>query len=407
MRIKRQYFPFVILLILLICNVTFINAQTPDAHYDFDNCTLSDKTSEYADAIPGIGGAPNCICGVLDDALEFDGNESLVFPDLDLGLKNDFALSFYFWPESDVSATEILSISSDSCRFDSVLTIKYLPFNRSIKVDIIETGSRRVVLEGQINENLCWHHLTINNNGKQYELYIDDVRVDSKEAIKKLSFQPKARLKLSGGPCIGTGTTTYKGYIDELRIWERSLEVSEINSINQRPDKIISPDQTIFLGDELQIVTGGSCSNNFNWSPTTDMKDPSEINPFVSPTETRTYVLENSYRGCTINDTINIYVLDIDNLDCNNLLLPDAFTPNNDGINETYGISNPFIIEKMKGFDIYDRWGNIVFHTNTVSDKWDGSFSGTDLNPGLYVYKISYTCKQKDYNKTGSFTIIR
>jgi len=386
---------------------TNIKSQTPDAFYGFSNCTFVDSTSSYMDAVPGLNGAPSCTCGVKGEALEFTGGESLEFPDLDLVFKEDFTMSFYFWLKGDNQVMDIMSISRDSCFYDSVFTIKYLPALQQIKVDIIETGSKRISLTGDIQDNLCWHHIVITNNGDQYDLYLDNYRVDNKEAITRLNFHPEARVKLSGNPCNGVNQNSFNGLIDEFVIWERSLDVEEINAININPDKIISNDQTIFLGEQVQINTGGTCSNNFSWNPTDDILNPGALNPLVEPTESRSYILEINYPTCEILDTINIYVLDLETLDCNELLLPNAFTPNNDGLNETYGISNVFIMEDLKSFEIYDRWSNTVFKTNNIDERWDGNFNDIKLSPGLFVYKVSYTCKQKTYVKTGSFTLLR
>ena len=71
--------------------------------------------------------------------------------------------------------------------------------------------------------------------------------------------------------------------------------------------------------------------------------------------------------------------------------MPNAFTPNGDVINAIFKPSTVFVSEENYLFQIYDRWGNIVFETKTVSEGWDGNLeSGKYAPQGTYVYYIVY-----------------
>ena len=63
-------------------------------------------------------------------------------------------------------------------------------------------------------------------------------------------------------------------------------------------------------------------------------------------------------------------------------LFPNSFTPNNDGINEGFGISGPEYIKTYKLW-IFNRWGEVVFYTENPYEKW----YPTNPIPGLYAYK--------------------
>ena len=74
-----------------------------------------------------------------------------------------------------------------------------------------------------------------------------------------------------------------------------------------------------------------------------------------------TYQLNLADQFCIATDTIHITVVDPDNLPCI-AQLPKAFTPNGDGRNDTYGISNFIVLEnKLIEFEIFDRWGRTDF----------------------------------------------
>ena len=118
--------------------------------------------------------------------------------------------------------------------------------------------------------------------------------------------------------------------------------------------------------------------------------DVSALSPLATPIESTTYRVSYNNGTCTSTDTVRIFVADKDKLDCDNLLLPKAFTPNNDGLNDRYGISNVFLIDTMEYFEIYDRWGAKVWETREAAEQWDGTLKGEPLNSGMYLYKIKY-----------------
>ena len=89
--------------------------------------------------------------------------------------------------------------------------------------------------------------------------------------------------------------------------------------------------------------------------------------------------------------------------------MPNAFTPNGDGINDKFRILGvePENITKFN-FQIYNRWGQLIFHTDNILDGWDGTFKGETCPSGVYVWLIYYedNKKQKVSNK-GSVTLVR
>lgn len=89
-----------------------------------------------------------------------------------------------------------------------------------------------------------------------------------------------------------------------------------------------------------------------------------------------------------------------------NLGIPNAFSPNGDGINDEFkitdGIFNNFVLM------IYNRWGNLVFSSTNPSIGWDGNYEGQPANLGTYRYRISFqNADNLTISKTGSFILIR
>jgi gliding motility-associated-like protein len=85
------------------------------------------------------------------------------------------------------------------------------------------------------------------------------------------------------------------------------------------------------------------------------------------------------------------------------ITIPNTFTPNNDGINDTWkiaGIENDATIL----IDIFNRYGLLVYHSNGYYKPWDGYYDGKRLPTGTYFYIIS--TKSNDQKLSGSITII-
>ena len=90
------------------------------------------------------------------------------------------------------------------------------------------------------------------------------------------------------------------------------------------------------------------------------------------------------------------------------IFIADIFTPNGDGRNDVLAVRGNNIIEL--DFNVYDRWGNLVFQTRQVDDGWDGTHlnGGKELNAGVYFYYIKATMIDgKEYEIKSDVTLSR
>ncbi|MDB2415706.1 T9SS type B sorting domain-containing protein, partial [bacterium] len=72
--------------------------------------------------------------------------------------------------------------------------------------------------------------------------------------------------------------------------------------------------------------------------------------------------------------------------DC--FFFPDAFTPNDDGINDVYEISSTFTRQPLE-LSIFDKFGSLIFFSDEEL-KWDGTFKGNKCQSGKYYYVLKF-----------------
>jgi len=163
-------------------------------------------------------------------------------------------------------------------------------------------------------------------------------------------------------------------------------------SILQRP-YIVLPDDIIFCGTNAIEVEGYTFSSTITWS-TGDTTNPIFVNVFPAIIWAS---VTNGY--CTSTDTIEI------SMDCD-LFIPNAFSPNGDGINDEFKVMQTEIQQFI--MQIYDRWGELVYETNNPNSGWDGKFNEMNCNIGAYVYYIKATlADSKTIERKGNVTLLR
>ncbi|MEO8403813.1 MAG: PKD domain-containing protein [Chitinophagaceae bacterium] len=146
--------------------------------------------------------------------------------------------------------------------------------------------------------------------------------------------------------------------------------------------------------------TGGSV---YNWSPPTGINDPSIADPVISISDDAAYTLTvTTAEGCIDEDDIKITVFK-----GSNIYVPNAFTPDGNGLNETLA---PYYIgiKKLSYFNVFNRWGQAIFTTQNVTRGWDGTINGVKQATGVYVWQLkAVDYVGKVYQLNGTFTLIR
>ena len=87
------------------------------------------------------------------------------------------------------------------------------------------------------------------------------------------------------------------------------------------------------------------------------------------------------------------------------LIIPNAFTPNGDGINDIYFVENKNF--KEFEFSIFDRLGNQIYHTSDARFRWDGNINSRVIPADIYVFVFNGITNQgMKIRKSGTISVI-
>jgi gliding motility-associated-like protein len=166
------------------------------------------------------------------------------------------------------------------------------------------------------------------------------------------------------------------------------------------PKIYIGPDLTICPGSTPITLTDLS---NANVPGTRWLWSNGETGNSMQVVSPGTYWAKITVAGCTATDSVIV------TQDCY-LDVPNAFTPNDDGIND-YFLPRPLLGKGLSTFtmNIYNRWGQLLFETNQTEGRgWDGKFNGISQPEGVYVYTIDVTFKDGQKEKhQGNVTLLK
>lgn len=198
-------------------------------------------------------------------------------------------------------------------------------------------------------------------------------------------------------------TTTFSVLITDT-LCDNSSTLSTVVYIYPDPNITITKSNDIdcsHLSADL-TATGGT---SYSWTPANSINNPNLSNPVASPKVTTEYVVTvTDANNCTNKDSIKVYVTDTNKGD---YLMPSGFTPNNDGLNDCYGIKYWGLIEKLE-FSIYNRWGERIFYTTDPNGCWDGTYKGQQQDGAVFIYMIKAKTSCQDYVfRKGTFVLIR
>lgn len=149
---------------------------------------------------------------------------------------------------------------------------------------------------------------------------------------------------------------------------------------------------------QFKATANDSSSLQFQWQPSADFTNANMLRPRLVAMKDQVYTLTATGQGnCTATDQLTVKIQ-------KPVKVPNAFTPNNDGINDTWVLGNlPDYANAT--VEIYNRYGQVVYRANAQSRPWDGTYKGAPLPVATYYYIIDL--RNDTAPMKGSVTIIR
>ena len=181
-------------------------------------------------------------------------------------------------------------------------------------------------------------------------------------------------------------TVTYRLSVKDANgCW--SLDSAATTVVVSQPKVFAGNDTAVIVGQPLQLNAIDQSNSGFTsyvWSPPQGLSNPDIANPTTVVTGNITYtVLATTPLGCTATDTIDIGAATTEAL-----IVPNAFTPNNDGHNDLLRVIG-YGIQSLKFFRVYDRWGRLVYTSSQTEAGWDGMVGGQPAPAGTYVWSAA------------------
>lgn len=207
----------------------------------------------------------------------------------------------------------------------------------------------------------------------------------------------------SGGDPLALGNTLNTPRLDYTTTFYVQ-EVSQSCASPRLPVVVQVVESQVNAGEDVLVVKGRSIQLQasggltYSWSPAAGMDNPNIANPLLTPEETKVYtVTATTAEGCTFTDEVLVTVLPF-------VSVPNTFTPNRDGINDTWEIEN---LTKYPNCSVkvFNQWGNQVFISEGYKEPWDGRSNGKELPIATYYYIIELGQNEKPIS--GSVTIVK
>ena len=358
---------------------TIVTHVVTDIHGNIDSCSFT----VTRDALPtvAIAGVDYNTCV---DTVSLNGNTALV----GAGVWSTNTAGSVIIDSSNASTTVVL----ERGRNEFVWTISNGVCTSSSDTIIITYDSEPTIADAGADQIICEDRRTVMDANAPavgvgtWSIFrgagtLDDVN-DPRAALTGMSDGENSLVwTINNGTCISsTDTVTIKGA--------------------DNPVLALVSDTTIYEEDGAQLyVTSDIPATSYQWDPVFSLDNGAIRTPYATPTENTVYTVRVATADkCFTEGSMEVTVI-------KGLVIPGAFTPNGDGMNDTWEIKN---LEQFDSYSIivYDGFGSEVFKSTNYS-PWNGTYEGRDLTVGSYYYLIDYQLKGDKDIKTGVISILR
>ena len=202
------------------------------AHYSFDLCDGRDALDGQSTAT--VYGAHTCRCGVVGEALAFDGRSTYLELDGPINAyftTSDFTLSFYLKPTGRQPLAQALLVKADDCSLDGSVVLSYASATRTLDTHLHESAHKSyrhldytLLAEG-------WLHYTLVREGGEARTYLNGELQRETRRCSGVDLTSAAPLRFGRPHC---RTSPFRGLLDELRVYDRALTPAEVRAVYRR-----------------------------------------------------------------------------------------------------------------------------------------------------------------------------
>ena len=181
-----------------------------------------------------------------------------------------------------------------------------------------------------------------------------------------------------------------------LELEQNGCKIRDTIKVSPEPTPVadLGKDTSICKYRPVVLRTQSSNYDSYLWST-------GQTTPSIQVNQVGTYYVTVSKNSCTASDTIQVLPGDCD------VYIPSAFTPNDDNLNETFGVIDNVALQYFS-LEIYSKWGELIFKSNDVTKKWDGTFKGQKMPIGNYLWMLNYTnIRGRKFYEQGTVMLIR
>ncbi len=178
---------------------------------------------------------------------------------------------------------------------------------------------------------------------------------------------------------------------------------SVVVCVYELPEVFSGYDQSIIVGNSTVLQASTIDQGYFIWEPDSTLSCSTCLVTNAFPIVSTSYIITiTDYNTCKDKDTTLVSVVCTDA----SLFVPNAFTPNGDGLNDEFELEGVGIAS-LTYIRIFNRWGEIVFESNSLAQGWNGYFKEKMLSPDVYIYYMEAVCSNgQTIRKQGNITLI-
>lgn len=305
-----------------------------------------------------------------------------------------------------INVAEVIFQSELGC--DSIVSLNIQSSPRPFKSLVKERGCMEVIFEGYtyFNSTVLFDTLQSERGCDSVYREIRIIVEDNDPTIQIDEEKHCTSYTVNGRTYTSDTLITTARYISQVGC--DSLLIKKDIKIHNFNLSLHTEFNDIYIGEPINMITNATEDYEiYSWEPSHLFEEQHAYEQSIIPFESTTYtVYGRSTFDCLDTAQVTVNVLPLDK----NIVVPNAFTPNNDGLNDYFNpminITRAYVVEE---FSIYNRYGQRVFTNDGHLNKgWDGYYNGqpAEMDTYMYVIKIKFS-DGTTFEKQGEVHLIR